>query len=36
MEEKEFGWLFLPEGLEEYFDIEMVEKSERHFRVILV
>jgi hypothetical protein len=35
---KEHGllWAFLPEGLEEYFDVESFEKDEQRFRIVLV
>ncbi len=36
MKEKELLWAFLPDGLEEYFDIESFEKSENIFRIVLV
>jgi len=36
MKEYELAWAFLPEGLEGYFNIESFEKSERHFRIVLV
>lgn len=36
MKEHELAWAMLPEGLERYFDIESFEKSDRHFRIILV
>lgn len=36
MKEHELAWAFLPEGLEGYFDIESFEKSDRHFRIVLV
>lgn len=36
MKEHELVWAFLPEGLEEYFDLESFEKDERKFRIILV
>lgn len=29
-------WAFLPDGLEEYFDVESFEKSENRFRIVLV
>lgn len=32
----ELVWAFLPEGLQEYFDIEKFEKDEQRFRIILV
>lgn len=32
----EFFWAFLPEGLEEYFDIESFEKDEKSFKITLV
>lgn len=36
MKEHELAWAMLPEGLEGYFDIESFEKSDRHFRIVLV
>lgn len=36
MKEKDFVWAFLPEGLEGYFEIEDLEKTERYFRIVLV
>lgn len=36
MKEKELVWAFLPDGLEEYFDVESFEKSENRFRIVLV
>lgn len=36
MKEHELAWAMLPEGLERYFDIESFEKSDWHFRIILV
>lgn len=36
MKEKELLWAFLPDGLEEYFDVESFEKSENRFRIVLV
>lgn len=32
----EFFWAFLPEGLEEYFDLESFEKDEKKFKIVLV
>lgn len=29
-------WAFLPEGLEEYFDVESFEKDEKKFKIVLV
>lgn len=29
-------WSFLPEGLEEYFDVESFEKDEKKFRIVLI
>lgn len=36
MKENELFWAFLPDGLEEYFDVESFEKSENLFRIVLV
>jgi len=36
MNEHELAWAMLPEGLEEYFDIEGFEKDNLKFRIILV
>lgn len=36
MEEKELLWEFLPEGLEEYFNIDGYEKNENRFRITLI
>ncbi len=35
MKEHELAWAFLPEGLEEYFDLESFEKDEQKFRIVL-
>lgn len=35
-ERNELFWAFLPDGLEEYFDVESFEKSERKFRIVLI
>ena len=36
MNEHALLWTFLPDGLEEYFDVESFEKDEQRFRIILV
>ncbi len=36
MNEHELVWAMLPEGLEEYFDVEGFEKDDLRFRIILV
>lgn len=36
MNEHELLWAMLPEGLEEYFDIEKFEKDEQSFKIVLV
>lgn len=36
MKGNELLWAFLPDGLEEYFDVESFEKSENIFRIVLV
>lgn len=36
MKEHELLWAFLPDGLEEYFDVESFEKDDRKFRIVLV
>lgn len=36
MKEHELVWAMLPEGLEEYFDIEGFEKDEQKFRITLI
>jgi hypothetical protein len=36
MKEQDLAWAFLPEGLEGFFDIESFEKSDQHFRIVLV
>lgn len=36
MKEHELVWAMLPEGLEEYFDIEGFEKDERKIRITLI
>lgn len=36
MKGNELLWAFLPDGLEEYFDVESFEKNENIFRIVLV
>lgn len=36
MNEHELAWALLPEGLEEFFDIDGFEKDDLRFRIILV
>lgn len=36
MKMEELVWAFLPEGLEEYFEIESFEKTDRRFRIVLI
>ncbi len=36
MKEHELLWAILPDGLEEYFDVESFEKDDRKIRIILV
>lgn len=36
MKEHELLWDMLPEGLEEYFDLETYEKDDIHFRITLL
>jgi len=36
MNEHELLWAMLPDGLEEYFELERYEKSDQHFRIILI
>jgi len=33
---KELAWAFLPEGLEEYFDLESYKKDENSFKIVLI
>jgi len=34
--EQELLWDMLPDGLSEYFDIELHEKTEKYFRITLI
>ena len=36
MKERELLWALLPDGLEEYFDVESFEKDELKFRIVLI
>ena len=36
MREHELLWSFLPDGLEEYFDLESFERDEKIFKIVLV
>jgi hypothetical protein len=36
MNEHELLWAMLPDGLEEYFDVESFEKDDNKFRIVLV
>lgn len=36
MEMNKLAWAMLPDGLEEYFDLESFEKSDKKFKIVLV
>ena len=36
MREHELLWSFLPDGLEEYFDLESFERNDKTFKIVLV
>jgi len=36
MKEEELLWAMLPEGLEDYFELENYEKNDKYFRIILI